>query len=84
METVSFTKMEHGTKEEYAFLEPLYIQSREGIPEMLLGLLKRMQGDRLGYPTAISILYKRPLELNGMVLMKKPLSALCCMISVMF
>jgi len=49
METVSFTKMEDGTKEEYAFLEPLYIQSREGIPEMLLGLLKRMQGDRLGY-----------------------------------
>ena len=49
METVSFTKMEDGTKEEYAFLEPLYIQCIDGIPEMLLGLLKRMQGDRLGY-----------------------------------
>ena len=49
METVSFTKMEDGTKEEYDFLEPLYIQCIDGIPEMLLGLLKRMQGDRLGY-----------------------------------
>ena len=49
METVSFTKMEDGTKEEYAFLEPLYIQCIDGIPEMLLGLLKRMQGDPLGY-----------------------------------
>ncbi|MBT5794915.1 MAG: HD domain-containing protein, partial [Deltaproteobacteria bacterium] len=49
MDTVSFTKMEDGTKEEYAFLEPLYIQCIDGIPEMLLGLLKRMQGDRLGY-----------------------------------
>ena len=49
METVSFTKMEDGTKEEYAFLEPLYIQCIDGIPEMLLGLLKRMKGDRLGY-----------------------------------
>ena len=49
METVSFTKMEDGTKEEYAFLEPLYIQCIDGIPEMLLGLLKRMRGDRLGY-----------------------------------
>ena len=49
METVSFTKMEDGTKEEYAFLEPLYIQCLDGIPEMLLGLLKRMQGDSLGY-----------------------------------
>ena len=49
METVSFKKMEDGTKEEYAFLEPLYIQCIDGIPEMLLGLLKRMQGDRLGY-----------------------------------
>ncbi|HBJ46420.1 MAG TPA: phosphohydrolase, partial [Deltaproteobacteria bacterium] len=28
METVSFKKMEDGTKEEYAFLEPLYIQCR--------------------------------------------------------
>ena len=49
METVSFTKMENGTKEEYAFLKQLYIQCIDGIPEMLLGLLKRMQGDRLGY-----------------------------------
>ena len=49
MDTVRFTKMEDGTKEEYAFLKPLYVQCREGIPEMLLGLLKRMQGDRLGY-----------------------------------
>jgi len=86
METVSFKKMEDGTKEEYAFLEPLYIQCREGIPEMLLGLLKRMQGDRLGYQIDR---YQHSLQTatraeHGMVRMKKPLSVLCCMISVMF
>ena len=49
METVNFTRMEDGTKEEYAFLEPLYAQCRNAVPDMLLGLLKKMQGDRLGY-----------------------------------
>jgi predicted HD phosphohydrolase len=49
MKTVSFTKMEDGTKEEYAFLDSLYFQYRNGVADMLLTLLKQMQGDRLGY-----------------------------------
>ena len=49
MKTVSFTKMEDGTSEEYAFLDSLYYQYRNGVADMLLTLLKQMQGDRLGY-----------------------------------
>ena len=49
MRTVSFTKMENGTVEEYAFLSPLYTKCRNGVPDMLLGLLKQMLGDRMGY-----------------------------------
>ena len=49
MKTVSFTKMEDGTAEEYAFLGSLYYQYRDGVADMLLTLLKQMQGDSLGY-----------------------------------
>ena len=49
MDTVSFTKMKDGTKEEYAFLDSLYYRYRDGVADMLLTLLKQMQGDRLGY-----------------------------------
>ena len=49
MNTVSFTKMKDGTAEEYAFLSPLYTKCRNGVPDMLLGLLKQMLGDRIGY-----------------------------------
>ena len=49
MKTVSFTRMADGTAEEYAFLAPLYAQTRAQLPDTLLGLLKRMRGDRLGY-----------------------------------
>ena len=49
MDTVSFTKMEDGTAEEYAFLDSLYYQYRDGVADMLLTLLKQMQGDCLGY-----------------------------------
>ena len=49
MDTVSFTRMADGTAEEYAFLGPLYAQCRTQVPDMLLGLLGQMQGDRLGY-----------------------------------
>ena len=49
METVSFTKMEDGTAEEYAFLTPLYKNCLDGVPDILLKILKQMQGDKLGY-----------------------------------
>ena len=46
METVSFTKMEDGTAEEYAFLTPLYNNCLNGVSDTLLKLLKQMQGDK--------------------------------------
>ena len=49
MNTVSFSKMEDGTAEEYEFLSPLYTKCRNGVPDMLLDLLKQMLGDRMGY-----------------------------------
>lgn len=49
MRTVSFTKMENGTAEEYSFLSTLYAKCRKNVPDMLLALLKQMQGDRMGY-----------------------------------
>lgn len=49
METVSFSKMEYGTAEEYAFLETLYTKCSHDLPDRVMGFLKQMQGDRLGY-----------------------------------
>ena len=49
MDTVNFTRMADGTKKEYAFLEPLYAETRDKVPHLLLELLIRMKGDRLGY-----------------------------------
>ena len=49
METVSFSKMEYGTAEEYAFLETLYTKCSDDLPDRVMGFLKQMQGDRLGY-----------------------------------
>ena len=43
METVSFTKMEDGTAEEYAFLTPLYNNCLSGVADTLLKILKQMQ-----------------------------------------
>ncbi len=44
METISFTKMDDGTAEEYAFLTPLYNVCLREVPETLLKILKQMQG----------------------------------------
>ena len=49
METVSFSKMEDGTAEEYDFLETLYTKCSHDLPDRVMGFLKQMQGDRLGY-----------------------------------
>ena len=49
METVSFSKMEYGTAEEYEFLETLYTKCSHDLPDRVMGFLKQMQGDRLGY-----------------------------------
>ena len=50
METVSFTRMDQGTREEYAFLGKVWEEHKlEGLVETVLGLLKAMQGPTLGY-----------------------------------
>ena len=49
IKSVSFTRMEDGTAEEYAFLTPLYDKCRSGVSDRLLELLKAMKGDKLGY-----------------------------------
>ena len=50
MDSVSFTRMDQGTAEEYALVERLYHEhKRETLVEHLLGLLKQMQGPTLGY-----------------------------------
>ena len=49
IKSVSFTRMEDGTSEEYAFLTSLYEKCRNGVSDRLLELLKSMKGDKLGY-----------------------------------
>ena len=49
IKSVSFTRMEDGTAEEYAFLASLYEKCRNGVSDRLLELLKSMKGDKLGY-----------------------------------
>lgn len=49
IKSVSFTRMEDGTAEEYAFITSLYEKCRNGVSDRLLELLKSMKGDKLGY-----------------------------------
>ncbi len=51
MESVSFTRMEDGTREEYAFLGGLWqAHHQEGVlADNVLGLLERLAGPTLGY-----------------------------------
>ncbi len=50
MEAVSFTRMEDGTREEYAFLGGLWNAQHQGVlADNVLGLLKRLEGPKLGY-----------------------------------
>jgi predicted HD phosphohydrolase len=48
-ETVSFTRMDEGTREEYALLGRLYREHASGLADNLLGILGQMAGDKLGY-----------------------------------
>lgn len=48
-ETVSFTRMDQGTREEYELLDRRYREHETGLADTLLGLLKQMAGDKLGY-----------------------------------
>ena len=50
MDTVSFTQMKDGTREEYLFLGGLWeAHNRAHLADNVLGLLKAMQGPKLGY-----------------------------------
>ena len=50
MESISFTRMDQGTAEEYAFLGRLWEEHKQAhLAESVLGLLKQMQGPTLGY-----------------------------------
>ena len=49
IKSVSFTRMEDGTADEYAFLTPLYEKCRTDVSNRLMELLKAMKGDKLGY-----------------------------------
>ena len=50
MESISFTRMDQGTAEEYAFLGRLWeAHKKDHLTDSVLGLLKQMQGPTLGY-----------------------------------
>ena len=50
MESISFTRMDQGTAEEYAFLGRLWEKHKQDhLTDSVLGLLKQMQGPTLGY-----------------------------------
>ena len=47
--TVSFTRMDQGTAEEYAMLGRIYERLRGGVADTVLAQLRTLEGDRLGY-----------------------------------
>ena len=50
MDAVAFTRMDQGTAEEYAFVGRLWLAHKhETLADNVLGLLKQMQGPKLGY-----------------------------------
>ena len=48
-ETVSFTRMDEGTREEYQLLDRHYKKLDRELFDNVLGLLHRLRGDKLGY-----------------------------------
>ncbi len=50
METVSFTRMEEGTRAEYAFLDGLWNDHHQGrLADNVLTMLRTLEGPKLGY-----------------------------------
>ena len=47
-ETVSFTRMDEGTREEYQLLDRHYKKLDRELFDSVLGLLDRLRGDKLG------------------------------------
>src|SRR5512134_1042675 len=48
-ETVSFTRMDEGTGEEYQLLDRLYKKLDLELTDNVLGMLDRLRGDKMGY-----------------------------------
>ena len=48
-ETVSFTRMDEGTPEDYQLIERKWRTHTDALADEVLALLKRLAGDRLGY-----------------------------------
>jgi predicted HD phosphohydrolase len=48
-ETVSFTRMDEGTREEYQLLDRLYKKLEHELADNVLDLLNRLRGDKMGY-----------------------------------
>ncbi len=52
MESVSFTRMEDGTRAEYQFIEGLWNGHHQGLlTDNVLTMLKTLAGPKLGYDT---------------------------------
>lgn len=48
-ETVSFTRMDEGTREEYQLLDRIYKKLDLGLADNVLAMLQRLRGDKMGY-----------------------------------
>jgi predicted HD phosphohydrolase len=48
-ETVNFTRMDEGTREEYQLLDRIYKKLDLELADNVLGLLNRLRGDKMGY-----------------------------------
>jgi predicted HD phosphohydrolase len=48
-ETVSFTRMDEGTGEEYQLLDRIYKKLDLGLADNVLAMLDRLRGDKMGY-----------------------------------
>lgn len=48
-DTVSFTRMDQGTAEEYQFLEKKFEPLYTNLTDAVLGMLKQLKGDKVGY-----------------------------------
>ncbi len=49
MKTVNFTRMENGTREEYEFLDQMEDEYKAGLPERILGSLRKLEHSLSGY-----------------------------------
>ena len=49
MQTVNFTRMEDGTREEYEFLDRMEDEYKAGLPDRLMESLRKLENSLSGY-----------------------------------